>query len=98
MIRRPPRSTLFPYTTLFRSEEALRPREAELRRHREDDDVPVRPWRAWRERGSDRRPAETFRAYGVHDRDRRSEGRLEDQATGDHGSRGDPGRRGVVAS
>src|SRR3712207_8843100 len=24
MIRRPPRSTLFPYTTLFRSEEALR--------------------------------------------------------------------------
>src|SRR5256885_17266081 len=25
MIRRPPRSTLFPYTTLFRSGEALRP-------------------------------------------------------------------------
>src|SRR5256885_16812942 len=30
MIRRPPRSTLFPYTTLFRSEEA---RLAEARRH-----------------------------------------------------------------
>src|SRR3989454_6994868 len=29
MIRRPPRSTLFPYTTLFRSPEML-----ELRRHR----------------------------------------------------------------
>src|SRR3712207_7398805 len=28
MIRRPPRSTLFPYTTLFRSEEGERPREA----------------------------------------------------------------------
>src|SRR5205823_12581357 len=27
MIRRPPRSTLFPYTTLFRSEEARHPRE-----------------------------------------------------------------------
>src|SRR2546422_8330629 len=27
MIRRPPRSTLFPYTTLFRSREKPRPRE-----------------------------------------------------------------------
>src|SRR2546422_7572230 len=27
MIRRPPRSTLFPYTTLFRSEDPARPRE-----------------------------------------------------------------------
>src|SRR2546430_10332273 len=26
MIRRPPRSTLFPYTTLFRSDHAFRPR------------------------------------------------------------------------
>src|SRR3712207_8567809 len=32
MIRRPPRSTLFPYTTLFRSEmAALRARQLELR-------------------------------------------------------------------
>src|SRR5688572_30982178 len=36
MIRRPPRSTLFPYTTLFRS----RPRESSFRR------------RPWRRRGS----------------------------------------------
>src|SRR2546430_12882225 len=28
MIRRPPRSTLFPYTTLFRSADPLRPRNA----------------------------------------------------------------------
>src|SRR5438132_10854218 len=40
MIRRPPRSTLFPYTTLFRSRAAaLHPRRADdgapLRRHRE---------------------------------------------------------------
>src|SRR3712207_8314211 len=29
MIRRPPRSTLFPYTTLFRSERALHDRQGE---------------------------------------------------------------------
>src|SRR2546422_6053180 len=32
MIRRPPRSTLFPYTTLFRSLEPLRDRSFALRR------------------------------------------------------------------
>src|SRR5258708_24847767 len=32
MIRRPPRSTLFPYTTLFRSNRRLEP--LDLRRHR----------------------------------------------------------------
>src|SRR5215211_8938518 len=32
MIRRPPRSTLFPYTTLFRSVSALRPRPEPARR------------------------------------------------------------------
>src|SRR3712207_8742477 len=31
MIRRPPRSTLFPYTTLFRSGHELRSRQAEQR-------------------------------------------------------------------
>src|SRR5687768_17692206 len=36
MIRRPPRSTLFPYTTLFRSNQVLEPGET----------VPVRP--SWR--------------------------------------------------
>src|SRR2546421_11672952 len=30
MIRRPPRSTLFPYTTLFRSQEVVRERSREL--------------------------------------------------------------------
>src|SRR3712207_7967896 len=34
MIRRPPRSTLFPYTTLFRSQLALRRGAAPLPRHR----------------------------------------------------------------
>src|SRR3712207_8913418 len=47
MIRRPPRSTLFPYTTLFRSRCAQRPRSARLRvdLHRV------------RDRGGDRFPA-----------------------------------------
>src|SRR2546430_10352797 len=39
MIRRPPRSTLFPYTTLFRSSEAA---AAMLGRHGEQRDVAVR--------------------------------------------------------
>src|SRR3712207_7447484 len=34
MIQRPPRSTLFPYTTLFRSDAAGTDRGAVLRRHR----------------------------------------------------------------
>src|SRR3712207_7774395 len=33
MIRRPPRSTLFPYTTLFRSAEGARQRERQRRAH-----------------------------------------------------------------
>src|SRR5258707_8440852 len=42
MIRRPPRSTLFPYTTLFRSPQLLRPRNAEQAElaHLLD----IRPW------------------------------------------------------
>src|SRR5437660_9657658 len=35
MIRRPPRSTLFPYTTLFRSGRAWRPRSRRRRPRRE---------------------------------------------------------------
>src|SRR3712207_8680853 len=34
MIRRPPRSTLFPYTTLFRSERAGEDRQVDVRDHR----------------------------------------------------------------
>src|SRR5947208_3714609 len=34
MIRRPPRSTLFPYTTLFRSSERKRRRAGEIQRRR----------------------------------------------------------------
>src|SRR2546422_5260248 len=45
MIRRPPRSTLFPYTTLFRSRRGARRRHDRLRGHR------PRAARAERERG-----------------------------------------------
>src|SRR2546427_13044228 len=46
MIRRPPRSTLFPYTTLFRSAEAplerdAAPRGRQLVVHRDQDEVAV---------------------------------------------------------
>src|SRR3712207_8187787 len=40
MIRRPPRSTLFPYTTLFRSRQLL---EALARRRQRQDRVDLRP-------------------------------------------------------
>src|SRR3712207_7299182 len=41
MIRRPPRSTLFPYTTLFRSEGLLRPlHRRDARRRRPDQPDP----------------------------------------------------------
>src|SRR3712207_6899783 len=36
MIRRPPRSTLFPYTTLFRSEDAVESRERHHLQQRRD--------------------------------------------------------------
>src|SRR5256885_10589654 len=54
MIRRPPRSTLFPYTTLFRSE-----RDGHLRR------VPGRPRRGAGRRGGGRGGAGDRAARGV---------------------------------
>src|SRR5689334_23980033 len=48
MIRRPPRSTLFPYTTLFRSRCLLRLRPAGPRRRVRQRSAPRRPAiRAW---------------------------------------------------
>src|SRR3712207_8727884 len=43
MIRRPPRSTLFPYTTLFRSAQTVGDVEEKLRQHQVDPEV-VRLW------------------------------------------------------
>src|SRR3712207_7022430 len=48
MIRRPPRSTLFPYTTLFRSREELIGRTDEQRREIVGFDPEVRPVRCKR--------------------------------------------------
>src|SRR2546422_6391444 len=73
MIRRPPRSTLFPYTTLFRSGERRRGRRRRNRTavHRAR---PARP-RAGRleclARGAEREPGAEGRVHG-RDRDRKS--------------------------
>src|SRR5947207_9342216 len=48
MIRRPPRSTLFPYTTLFRSERLLREEMSRL-----DSNAPVYDVRTMRQRYSE---------------------------------------------
>src|SRR3712207_7810407 len=48
MIRRPPRSTLFPYTTLFRSYEQMRERDADFYRRMEDASF----WLDWGDDGS----------------------------------------------
>src|SRR3712207_8507963 len=65
MIRRPPRSTLFPYTTLFRSELG-RHRQADRDRHR-DEDQRHHPGGAAREP-----PAVLLRVHAHTLRDRKS--------------------------
>src|SRR5690349_23122728 len=42
MIRRPPRSTLFPYTTLFRSSAVTAPEAVDLQRGRDEADAAPR--------------------------------------------------------
>src|SRR5438874_5715621 len=54
MIRPPPRSTLFPYTTLFRSSPAPEPRQARLARARAARQRNARPGRGVRGRGDER--------------------------------------------
>src|SRR5258708_31562597 len=53
MIRRPPRSTLFPYTTLFRSPSPRRPRRSAAR-HPRSARAPPTDQRAARSPGTDR--------------------------------------------
>src|SRR3712207_7286059 len=47
MIRRPPRSTLFPYTTLFRSSQVREPAPGDLRSSPTDVGRPVMPSSGW---------------------------------------------------
>src|SRR5256884_9817374 len=44
MIRRPPRSTLFPYTTLFRSPQITAFKDL-IASHQKSKDAPIRIWR-----------------------------------------------------
>src|SRR3712207_7539984 len=57
MIRRPPRSTLFPYTTLFRSRYPCTSSSSGRKRNDGRDDVPShrRHQEIWRSRGRDRK-------------------------------------------
>src|SRR5689334_24058438 len=71
MIRRPPRSTLFPYTTLFRSGPRPVARRAAGDRRRGRRDQPADPSSAPRERGLHRGP--------LHDEPPRPTGRRGDR-------------------
>src|SRR2546426_5071041 len=57
MIRRPPRSTLFPYTTLFRSVLPPEPRHHSHRRRPPGDRGPCSGQEALRQMGAERTPA-----------------------------------------
>src|SRR2546422_8128108 len=71
MIRRPPRSTLFPYTTLFRSEqERERHTDRRRQRHAGERDPQARPQRAPLARpGDERRDRAAPDRVGDHDGD-----------------------------
>src|SRR5260370_31809383 len=60
MIRRPPRSTLFPYTTLFRSHRCTRQRSAhqDIYQHRQADAKATDFWCSWIDGGSEDRSEE----------------------------------------
>src|SRR2546427_10822745 len=90
MIRRPPRSTLFPYTTLFRSRCALRPRRSRAPRHRGDrarhrlQGSEVRAARGLRDRATDRRHREAARGGHRAPRARRHAVRRAVRGAGGH--------------
>src|SRR5687768_18208364 len=68
MIRRPPRSTLFPYTTLFRSQEAAPRHQGSLDRLQEEPDRGV----AERADGALPAPGPVQRRTHPHEIDRKS--------------------------
>src|SRR3712207_8789075 len=79
MIRRPPRSTLFPYTTLFRSQRAVaveaegrEPRQVERCRHGVDGSPAARARAAWRTRWSRSATSVARRAASAYAVDRKS--------------------------
>src|SRR5256886_6788787 len=74
MIRRPPRSTLFPYTTLFRSHRVAQ--AVGLRRTGQD--LPESPSELLGETGEPRRPADPRSGLGQH---RAPEGREDRKST-----------------
>src|SRR3712207_8743282 len=77
MIRRPPRSTLFPYTTLFRSPEDLQP---------EHDRAAGGPARAARDRPRHGRPPGAVDHHHAHDRQHAAGGDAEHARSEEHTS------------
>src|SRR3989449_3804367 len=63
MIRRPPRSTLFPYTTLFRS--SLRRRDEDEQRAAEKENRPFRALSAGEQAGYQRLSSQALRCHVV---------------------------------
>src|SRR3712207_8578456 len=61
MIRRPPRSTLFPYTTLFRSMETGRLFEGEMMRIVVADEISPDSCRLWDMKSKDKLDKDRFR-------------------------------------
>src|SRR2546426_6290416 len=73
MIRRPPRSTLFPYTTLFRSDRPAPPTRAETQDQSCSPSDRRRPARSESTQGRSRRPQEPSRGSDTdRDTDRKS--------------------------
>src|SRR2546427_3612304 len=73
MIRRPPRSTLFPYTTLFRSSHAPRPPMTRPSTTSNSDSTVTRGWREARTRTeADCGVADIVDLRGQHAPDRKS--------------------------
>src|SRR3712207_7290566 len=73
MIRRPPRSTLFPYTTLFRSLHRHGEEQLDRRRLRHQRaQLPAPPAGQRRRRAADRRPPRGGRRVHAHHADRKS--------------------------
>src|SRR5256885_13104829 len=68
MIRRPPRSTLFPYTTLFRSLFQIRPRDHAVKRRDHRQVRPPQPVMAMHHRHHDELAA-ARRGRALQDRD-----------------------------
>src|SRR2546422_4259651 len=93
MIRRPPRSTLFPYTTLFRSHRAVRRDGPDVAADGHEPHIhryPVYPQPSTRRRSADRKSTRLnsshgYISYAVFCLKKKTEQHLESQSSSIHG-------------